>query len=152
MKGTWLMQPQNGTVVIFIHGVMSDAGAWRSTNGTYWPSLLAEDPPTSGVGIYIFEYETGLFSGTSRINDAVDALKNHLRLDKVLTAQRLVFVCHSMGGIVTRRYWCAKSAISWTPKSKLASFWWPHPPLDPSIPPFLALYPPCCSGTPKTTS
>ncbi len=104
MRGTWLAQPQNGTVVIFIHGVMSDADAWRNANGTYWPSLLTEDPRTRGVGVYIFEYETGLFSGTYRINDAVDALTNHLRLDKVLTAQRLVFVCHSMGGIVARRY------------------------------------------------
>lgn len=104
MKGTWFAQPQNGTVVIFIHGVMSDADAWRNANGTYWPSLLTEDPRTRGVGVYIFEYETGLFSGTYRINDAVDALTNHLRLDKVLTAQRLIFVCHSMGGIVARRY------------------------------------------------
>lgn len=104
MKGTWFAQPQNGTVVIFIHGVMSDAEAWRNANGTYWPNLLNEDPRTRGVGVYIFEYETGLFSGTYRINDAVDALTNHLRLDKVLAAQRLVFVCHSMGGIVTRRY------------------------------------------------
>lgn len=104
MKGTWLAQPQNGTVVIFIHGVMSDAEAWRNDNSTYWPSLLTEDPRTRGVGVYIFEYETGLFSGTYRINDAVDALTNHLRLDKVLTARRLIFVCHSMGGIVARRY------------------------------------------------
>ncbi|MBY3531217.1 alpha/beta fold hydrolase [Rhizobium laguerreae] len=104
MKGTWLSQPQNGTVVIFVHGVMSDAEAWRNANGTYWPSLLTQDPRTRGVGVYIFEYETGLFSGTYRINDAVDALTNHLRLDKVLTAQRLIFVCHSMGGIVARRY------------------------------------------------
>lgn len=104
MKGTWLAQPQNGTVAIFIHGVMSDAEAWRNANGTYWPSLLTEDPRTRGVGVYIFEYETGLFSGTYRINDAVDALTNHLRLDNVLTAQRLVFVCHSMGGIVARRF------------------------------------------------
>lgn len=104
MKGTWLAQPHNGTVVIFIHGVMSDAEAWRNANGTYWPSLLTEDPRTRGVGVYIFEYETGLFSGTYRINDVVDALTNHLRLDGVLTAKRLVFVCHSMGGIVARRY------------------------------------------------
>lgn len=104
MKGIWFAQPQNGTVVIFIHGVMSDAEAWRNANGTYWPRLLTEDPRTRGIGVYIFEYETGLFSGTYRINDAVDALANHLRLDKTLTAQRLVFVCHSMGGIVARRY------------------------------------------------
>jgi pimeloyl-ACP methyl ester carboxylesterase len=90
--------------VVFVHGFLSSAGAWRHKNGTYWPKLLAEDLVTKKVGVYSFEYETDFFSGTYRLGDAVAALEARLRLDKVLGCKRLVFVCHSMGGIVVRRF------------------------------------------------
>jgi alpha-beta hydrolase superfamily lysophospholipase len=38
------------------------------------------------------------------LGDIVDALKEHMRLDGVLASDRLIFVCHSMGGIVVRKY------------------------------------------------
>jgi pimeloyl-ACP methyl ester carboxylesterase len=143
---------QNGTVVIFIHGVMSDADAWRNANGTYWPSLLTEDPRMRGVGVYIFEYETGLFSGTYRINDAVDALTNHLRLDRVLTAQRLVFVCHSMGGIVARRYLEHEGRDLLDAKIEVGLFLVASPSLGSEYATFLSPLSPCFSGTHKSIS
>lgn len=103
MKGTWIRRSFGGTVVIFIHGVLSDAGAWRHENGTYWPELVA-DEFGDRLGVYAFEYRTGFFSGTYRLGDVVDDLENRLRLDGVLSSKRLVFVCHSMGGIVARRF------------------------------------------------
>jgi hypothetical protein len=38
------------------------------------------------------------------LGDIVDDLKAHMRLDGVLASDRLIFVCHSMGGIVVRMY------------------------------------------------
>ncbi|MGJ0395529.1 MAG: esterase/lipase family protein [Methylocystis sp.] len=139
-------------MVIFIHGVMSDADAWRNANGTYWPSLLTEDPRMRGVGVYIFEYETGLFSGTYRINDAVDALTNHLRLDRVLTAQRLVFVCHSMGGIVARRYLEHEERDLLDAKIEVGLFLVASPSLGSEYATFLSPLSPCFSGTHKSIS
>jgi alpha-beta hydrolase superfamily lysophospholipase len=34
----------------------------------------------------------------------VDDLKENMRVDGVLASDRLIFVCHSMGGIVVRKY------------------------------------------------
>jgi pimeloyl-ACP methyl ester carboxylesterase len=34
----------------------------------------------------------------------LDALRELLQLDEVLASNRLIFVCHSMGGIVARRF------------------------------------------------
>ena len=90
MKGTWIRRPTGETTVVFIHGVLSSGEAWRHENGTYWPKLLAEDRRAKTVGVYVFEYQTGFFSGTYRLGDVVDALENHLRLDAVIASKRIV--------------------------------------------------------------
>ena len=58
----------------------------------------------SGVGIYVYSYRTDIFSGHYQLGDVVDDLKERLRLADVLQNRRLIFVCHSMGGIVVRQY------------------------------------------------
>lgn len=105
MKGTWIRRPTNGCTVVFIHGVLS-AGetCWQHKNGTYWPELLAAETDEKSIGIYEFTYKTGLFSGTYRLGDVVDALKEHIGLDGVLDCKDIIFVCHSMGGIVARKF------------------------------------------------
>lgn len=105
MKGTWVQKPSNNITIIFIHGVLSgDSSCWTHANGTYWPKTLAENPDCHHLGIYSFEYKTGFFSGNYSLNDVVDALKEQLRLDGVTNSTALIFVCHSMGGIIARKY------------------------------------------------
>lgn len=104
MKGEWLRRSEDGTAVIFLHGVLSSSDTcWKNANGTDWPSLLAREASTKDIGIYLFSYRTNLFSGTYRLGDAVDALKEHMRLDNVFDCRRLIFVAHSMGGLITRK-------------------------------------------------
>jgi alpha-beta hydrolase superfamily lysophospholipase len=38
------------------------------------------------------------------LGDIVDAIKEQMRLDGVMESARIIFVCHSMGGIVVRKY------------------------------------------------
>jgi hypothetical protein len=105
MKGTWIRRPIGSLSIVFVHGILSDGKTcWTHSNGTYWPQLLAREEQLSSSGIYVFEYKTGFFSGTYRLGDVVDAFRTSLRLDAVQESQKLVFVCHSMGGIVARRY------------------------------------------------
>jgi pimeloyl-ACP methyl ester carboxylesterase len=104
MKGDWVRHPQKGVAVVFVHGVLSSGdGCWKSPNGAYWPSLLCEDPLAEGVGVYVFHYRTEIFSGTYRLGDAVDSLKEHMRLDDVFDCRSVIFVAHSMGGLVVRK-------------------------------------------------
>jgi tetratricopeptide (TPR) repeat protein len=105
MKGEWLRKSTARTTVVFVHGVLSSGeSCWRNVNGAYWPELLKSDPELQAIGIYVFTYETGIFSGSYRLSDIVDALKEHMRLDEALASDSLIFVCHSMGGIVVRKY------------------------------------------------
>lgn len=106
MKGTWIRKPQGETTVIFVHGILSSGeDCWRNRNGAYWPELLKNEKDFVKLGIYVFTYSTGIFTGHYSIGDAVDSLRELTKLDEVLdSANRLVFVCHSMGGIVVRRF------------------------------------------------
>ncbi|WP_171013768.1 alpha/beta fold hydrolase [Chitinivorax sp. B] len=91
--------------MVFVHGILSNGEAcWRHQNGTYWPELLSRHAALGGVGIYEFTYHTGFFSGHYDLGNIVDALKECLHLDGVDQARKIIFVAHSMGGIVVRRY------------------------------------------------
>ena len=104
MKGTWIREPRAELAIIFVHGILSDGDAcWRHPNGTYWPELIAAEPSLESAGVYVFTYKTGLNSGSYRLGDVVDALKEQLRLDGVTGCRQWLFVAHSMGGIVVRR-------------------------------------------------
>ncbi len=105
MHGEWLRKPENNTAVVFVHGILSSGETgWRHDNGAYWPALLQREPELSGVGIYVYSYRTDIFSGHYQLGDVVDDLKERMWMAGALKNQRLIFVCHSMGGIVVRQY------------------------------------------------
>jgi len=105
MHGEWLRKPANNTAVVFVHGILSSGETcWQHENGAYWPALLQREPGLNGLGIYVYSYRTDIFSGNYQLGDVVDDLKERMRLDEVLQNQWLIFVCHSMGGIVVRQY------------------------------------------------
>jgi hypothetical protein len=112
MQGKWMRRPQGAAAsAVFVHGILSSGETcWQHDNGSYWPELLKNEPELGSLGIYVFTYETGIFSGSYRLSDIVDALKEHMGLDGVLKSNRLVFVCHSMGGIVVRKYIVERAA------------------------------------------
>jgi hypothetical protein len=89
---------------VFVHGALSSGEAcWRNANGTYWPTLLEDEPTLGKIGIYVFTYGTNIFSGTYRLGDVVDALKEHMGVDRAFDCRTLVFVAHSLGGLVVRK-------------------------------------------------
>jgi tetratricopeptide (TPR) repeat protein len=106
MPGEWIRRPQGSAAsAVFVHGILSSGETcWRHDNGCCWPELLKDEPELDSLGLYVFTYETGIFSGSYRLGDIVDALKEYMRLDGVLASNQLFFVCHSMGGIVVRKF------------------------------------------------
>ncbi|MGH8560016.1 MAG: esterase/lipase family protein [Methylococcales bacterium] len=106
MHNMWLREPRNGATVVFVHGILSNsASCWQQANGCTWPGLLKNEQELEDWGIYVYGYETGIFSGTYSLNDVVDDLKERFfNLDKVAENRRIVFVCHSMGGIAVRKF------------------------------------------------
>jgi pimeloyl-ACP methyl ester carboxylesterase len=100
----WIRRPSNSVAVVFVHGILSSERAWQNDNGSFWPLLVCNEPELSEFGVYLFNYRADAFSGTYSLQDAVDAMKEHFRLDDVISQHTLIFVCHSMGGIVARHF------------------------------------------------
>jgi hypothetical protein len=68
MQGEWIRRPQGAASAVFVHGILSSGETcWRNDNGSYWPELLKNEPELGSLGIYVFTYETGIFSGSYRL-------------------------------------------------------------------------------------
>lgn len=106
MRGEWIRQPQNGASVVFVHGILSSGETCgRHESGAYWSELLKSEQTVEAGGIYVYTYETGIFCGTYSLDNVVDDLKERFfTLDKVSNSRRIPFVCHSMSGIVVRKF------------------------------------------------
>lgn len=103
-SGGRLRKAENGINIVFIHGFKSDAQCWLNNNGTFWPFLLAQEASFSGSGIFIFNYQTSFESSNYGPNDIADDLREYCYQYQLFASKAIVFVCHSMGGIVARRF------------------------------------------------
>jgi len=94
---------KEGACVVFVHGFLSSAeGCWSKPGAPSWPDLVAASFPS--LAVCSVTYNTEVWSGHYSISDVADSLHERLAQDGVLTpGRKLIFVCHSMGGLVVRR-------------------------------------------------
>ena len=94
--------------VVFVHGVFGNKDeTWlNSESGASFPELLATDPVVAkNADVFVFEYFTPKFSLAPSIVDLADQLRGTLDDNQVFSQhQKVVFLAHSMGGIVVRQY------------------------------------------------
>lgn len=109
-NNTWYhFNPGATTTVVFVHGFLSDANScWLSKSGRYWPDLLKEDVRFEAPSIFLGGYHTAADSGSYKIQDCAEELIRALdRVDTTgtpapISTDNILFVCHSLGGVVTR--------------------------------------------------
>ncbi len=96
----------NQQVVVFVHGVMGDSDAtWTNADTTaHFPTLLAQDPAFAGSDVFVVEYPSPSARRTIGIDEVAESLRLVLDAHRVLDHAQIVFVAHSMGGLVTRAY------------------------------------------------
>ncbi len=91
-------------VLVFVHGLGGDPeNSWRCPNGKSWPRLLTRDTAFDNFDIYLASYDTRLIGNQTAIDEAVATLQNRLENDGVFDYKEIVFVAHSLGGLVVKR-------------------------------------------------
>ena len=111
----WYEFNQSDTVLVFVHGIFSDSrGCWYSQStrtdeeGVYWPELILSDKRIGPLSIFLGGYYTAIDAEQYDVGDSAEELFSALKREDPsltpppLTKGRIIFICHSTGGIVVR--------------------------------------------------
>jgi len=87
-------------VIVFVHGLHGNRESWRASNGAYWPDLVRTDPRFAYSDVDVAEYPTPSSNGKMSSVQLADTLWNRLKQDRVWEYREVVFIAHSLGGIL----------------------------------------------------
>ena len=93
--------------VVFVHGILGHAAeTFTAAGATGWPRLMAEDGSLgSPVQVFSIAYASEPLSRASSIQEIATRLRLRMQVDKQIFDRfdKVIFVTHSMGGLVVRR-------------------------------------------------
>lgn len=88
-------------VIVFVHGLHGSRDTWRAANGAYWPQLIQTDPHFQRSDVVVAEYPTPSMRGQYSTVQLSEILWNNLQAQHVWDHQEVVFIAHSLGGLIT---------------------------------------------------
>jgi pimeloyl-ACP methyl ester carboxylesterase len=91
------------SVIVFVHGIRGDGITSWTNKSAYWPELLTHDPTFDNSDIFVYSYPTGLWA-TLSIDELADNMYTVLNANGISKYSKIIFLSHSMGGVVTRAY------------------------------------------------
>lgn len=95
-----LTTPARPRVIVFVHGIHGSRESWRAPNGSYWPDMIKTDPHFAYSDVVVAEYPSPSSNGKMSSTQLADALWTRLRQDHVWEHREVVFLAHSLGGII----------------------------------------------------
>ena len=104
----WVVRqsPRAKVALVYVHGVTGDmVGTWTASNGKTFFDLVNENDATKGkADAFVFGFPSYLFrAGSFDIREAANRLHLQLKTQGLLDYPAIVFVAHSMGGLVVMR-------------------------------------------------
>jgi triacylglycerol esterase/lipase EstA (alpha/beta hydrolase family) len=88
-------------VIVFVHGIHGDRYTWQASNGAYWPQLIQADPHFHNSDVVVVEYPTPSRHGQYSSVQLSQILWQKLKAQHVWDHNEVVFISHSLGGILT---------------------------------------------------
>ena len=115
-NNVWYEYKDSNDVIVFVHGFFSESkGCWlyedktEPSRNVFWPDLIRADARLSNPSQFLGGYASALDSQNYGFRNCADELFAAMnRTDEhghlpVMSKGGIVFVCHSMGGIIVRR-------------------------------------------------
>ncbi|MGI4855046.1 MAG: esterase/lipase family protein [Janthinobacterium lividum] len=90
-------------VIVFVHGLHGNRDSWRAANGAYWPDLVKSDPHFAYSDVDVAEYPSPPSGGKMSSVQLADMLWTRMKQDHVWDHREVVFVAHSLGGILLEK-------------------------------------------------
>ena len=87
-------------VIVFVHGLHGSRDSWRAANGAYWPEMVRTDPRFAFSDVEVAEYPTPASNGKMSSQQLAEVLWTRLKQDHVWEHREVVFLAHSLGGIL----------------------------------------------------
>jgi pimeloyl-ACP methyl ester carboxylesterase len=93
-------------IIVFVHGLFGDSVSTWTNKDTkaYFPKLLTQDPIFDGWNIYAVQYPSPIINSTLSIDELADTVRSDLESIDLLGYDNVVFISHSLGGLVTRAF------------------------------------------------
>ena len=92
---------------MFVHGVLGNSvSTWTSSKTkAYWPRLVRGDDAFKESDVFVYNYESSLYNTRLTISDLAANLDTALTTYRIFDDhQQVIFVAHSMGGLVVRSF------------------------------------------------
>jgi hypothetical protein len=117
----WYKLGKGNRVYVFVHGILSNCeDCFSSELNDFWPQIAHKDEPEASV--FLCNYYSMLWAGEFTINHAADLLSADLQSSwicqdgnceskSVLDFEEIVFICHSMGGLVIKDLLCRNDSL-----------------------------------------
>lgn len=90
-------------VIVFVHGLHGSPESFRASNGAYWPDLVRTDPRFAYSDVDVAAYPTPSSNGAMSSVQLADILYTRLKQDHVWEHREVVFLAHSLGGILVEQ-------------------------------------------------
>lgn len=92
-------------VIVFVHGIYGSAATtWSCAQGKIsWPELMAADDTFKNSDIYVVDYPSPKIGNIMSIDEEVSNIMNRMTDAKVFDHSEVVFLVHSLGGLITQR-------------------------------------------------
>jgi pimeloyl-ACP methyl ester carboxylesterase len=87
-------------VIVFVHGLHGSRESWRASNGAYWPDMIRSDPRFAYSDVAVAQFPTPSSNGKMSSVQLAEYLFAHLKQDHVWDHREVVFLAHSLGGIL----------------------------------------------------
>ena len=99
MQTSTLSTPR-ARVIVFVHGLHGSRESWRAANGAYWPDMVRNDRRFAYSDVEVAEYPTPASHGEMSSAQLSGILWTRLEQDHVWEHREVVFIAHSLGGIL----------------------------------------------------